>query len=207
MEVDTGAVSIISEQTQKKFFPKALLQRTSIKLRTYTDEAMPVLGEMAVEVTYLENTHALTLYVVQGSGPNLLGRSWLQHIQLDWRSLGIATVQKVPSQSEALLKKYGAVFQEGLGTMHHFQASLHLNKDAIPRFHRPRPVPFLFYRLTSTPYQSQFKRGLHTTAEKVAAVKLAPTPKNQRELRSFLGLVNYYGKFVPNLASTNFSSL
>ena len=53
MEVDTGAaVSIISEQTQKN----ALLQRTSIKLRTYTDEALPVLGEMAVEVTYLENT-------------------------------------------------------------------------------------------------------------------------------------------------------
>ena len=95
MEVDTGVeVSIISDQTQKKFFPKALLQRTSIKLRTYTDEAMLVLGEMAVEVTYLENTHALTLYVVQGSGPNLLGRSWLQHSRLDWRSLGIATVQR-----------------------------------------------------------------------------------------------------------------
>ena len=32
MQVDTGgAVSTISEQTQKKFFPKALLQRTSIK--------------------------------------------------------------------------------------------------------------------------------------------------------------------------------
>ena len=35
MEVDTGAaVSTISEQTQKNFFPNALLQRTSIKLRT-----------------------------------------------------------------------------------------------------------------------------------------------------------------------------
>ena len=43
------------------------------------------------------------------------------------------------------------------------------------------------------------KRGLHTTAEKVAAVKLAPAPKNQRELRSFLGLVHYYDKFIPNL--------
>ena len=45
------------------------------------------------------------------------------------------------------------------------------------------------------------KRGLHTTAEKVAAVKLASTPKNQRELHSFLGLVHYYGKFIPNLAT------
>ena len=97
MEVDTGAaVSIlISALTQKQLFPKVSLQQTSIKLRTYTDEAIPVLGEIAVEVTYQENTHALILYVVQGNGPALLGRSWLQHICLDWRSLGIATVQKV----------------------------------------------------------------------------------------------------------------
>ena len=97
MEVDTGAaVSIlISALTQKQLFPKVSLQQTSIKLRTYMDEAIPVLGEIAVEVTYQENTHALILYVVQGNGPALLGRSWLQHICLDWRSLGIATVQKV----------------------------------------------------------------------------------------------------------------
>ena len=43
--------------------------------------------------------------------------------------------------------------------------------------------------------------GVSTTAKKVEAVKLAPAPKNQQELRSFLGLVHYYGKFIPNLAS------
>ena len=44
------------------------------------------------------------------------------------------------------------------------------------------------------------KRRLHTSAEKVAAVNLAPTPKNQCQLYSFQGLVNY-GKFIPNLAT------
>ena len=43
--------------------------------------------------------------------------------------------------------------------------------------------------------------GLHTTTKKVDAVRLAPAPKNQSELRSFLGLLHYYGKFVPNLAT------
>lgn len=45
------------------------------------------------------------------------------------------------------------------------------------------------------------EKGLHPTDEKVAALREAPTPKNSTELRSFLGIVNYYGKFLPNLAT------
>ena len=40
--------------------------------------------------------------------------------------------------------------------------------------------------------------GLHATSEKLKAIVDAPTPKNVNELRSFLGLLNYYGKFLPN---------
>ena len=44
--------------------------------------------------------------------------------------------------------------------------------------------------------------GLHPTDEKVTALKEAPPPTNLTELRSFLGIVNYYAKFLPNLATT-----
>ena len=44
--------------------------------------------------------------------------------------------------------------------------------------------------------------GLHPTKAKVKAITEAPDPKNVAELRSFLGLINYYGKFLPNLSST-----
>ena len=43
--------------------------------------------------------------------------------------------------------------------------------------------------------------GLHTTPSKVEALKEAPQPRNVQELRSFLSLVHYYGKFMPNLAT------
>ena len=36
-------------------------------------------------------------------------------------------------------------------------------------------------------------KGLHTTPQKVEAIQQAPYPKNVQQLRSFLGLVYYYG--------------
>lgn len=44
--------------------------------------------------------------------------------------------------------------------------------------------------------------GLHPTEEKVRAIVDAPVPKDVTQLKSFLGLVNYYGKFLPQLSST-----
>ena len=43
--------------------------------------------------------------------------------------------------------------------------------------------------------------GLHTSTEKVEAIQRAPVPHNQQQLRSFLGLIQYYGRFIPDLAS------
>ena len=44
--------------------------------------------------------------------------------------------------------------------------------------------------------------GLHPSEEKVRAIVDAPVPKDVTQLRSFLGLLNYYGKFLPQLPST-----
>lgn len=43
--------------------------------------------------------------------------------------------------------------------------------------------------------------GLHPTEEKVTAIVNAPRPTNVTELRSFLGLLNYYGRFLKDLAT------
>ena len=48
------------------------------------------------------------------------------------------------------------------------------------------------------------QEGLHTAPSKLTAIRNAPTPKNIRELRSFLGLINYYGRFLPSLSKVLF---
>lgn len=46
------------------------------------------------------------------------------------------------------------------------------------------------------------KSGIQTTAHKVQAITQMPQPRNVTEVKSFLGLVTFYGKFVPNLSTT-----
>lgn len=44
-------------------------------------------------------------------------------------------------------------------------------------------------------------QGIHPTEEKLRAIKKAPEPENLTQLRAYLGLINYYAKFVPMLSS------
>ena len=43
--------------------------------------------------------------------------------------------------------------------------------------------------------------GLRPTEEKIKAIRDAPKPVNVSQLKAFLGLLNYCGKFLPNLSS------
>lgn len=43
--------------------------------------------------------------------------------------------------------------------------------------------------------------GISASPEKIEAVINAAAPTNKQQLQSFLGVVNYYGKFVPNLST------
>ena len=43
------------------------------------------------------------------------------------------------------------------------------------------------------------KNGVHTSPSKIKAIVEMPNPINISQLRSFLGMVNHYAKFIPNL--------
>ena len=44
--------------------------------------------------------------------------------------------------------------------------------------------------------------GLHPLEDKVEAICDAPMPKSVTELKYYIGLLSYYGKFLPNLSSS-----
>ena len=88
MEIDTGAaVSIISEDTYRKTFPKLRLAESALKLATYTTQRIQVCGEVRVRVRLEEQERQCRLVVVAGRGPSLLGRDWLQTFRIQWHQI------------------------------------------------------------------------------------------------------------------------
>ena len=45
------------------------------------------------------------------------------------------------------------------------------------------------------------EKGLQPTTQKLRAIVEAPAPHNVSQLKSFLGMINYYSKFSPNLST------
>lgn len=134
MEVDTGAaLSLISEEVKQRAFPDEALLPSQILLRTYTGERLEVLGEMRVHIKYGKQSKTLTLVVVEGDGPSLFGRNWLEHLRLDWKKIGAIAVEHTPPSSvEQLCDRYSEVFKEELGTIQGFQAKLKVDERATP---------------------------------------------------------------------------
>ena len=111
MELDTGAaVSIMSVNTQKKYFPNIKLNKSNVIRRTYTSEKMLVVGEMSVEVYYNKQVKTLKLYVVDREGLSLFERDWLQHIHLDWKQLDLTTAEINELCVNSILERYCDVF-------------------------------------------------------------------------------------------------
>ena len=106
MELDTGAsVSIMSEEAWKKSFAWVPLEKSQIKLRTYTGETLDVIGQAQVEVTSQNQTANLPIQIVKGQGPSLFGRNWLRDIKLNWGS-----IKKISSDLDNVLTQHQSVF-------------------------------------------------------------------------------------------------
>ena len=89
MEMDTGAsVSVISKATYQMISSRTgieKLQESTVKLKTYTGEPIPVLGTVSVKVSYNNCELELFVQVVDGKGPDLMGRDWLTQFKVALR--------------------------------------------------------------------------------------------------------------------------
>ena len=90
---------------------------------------------------YGEQTETLKLIVVSGRGPSLLGRYWMQKLCLQWQNIFHQNSSPLTEVS-SLCTKYADIFKDELGIVSAHKATLLVNSEAAPKFHKERPVPF-----------------------------------------------------------------
>ena len=139
MELDTGApVSLMSWTKFNSLFPGYSLQPCNLPMQTYLGEPISVRGEAQVEVQYEQQRLKLPLVIVNGDGPSLFGRQWLDSIKINWKAINC--VQSKSLQS--VVDRHQEVFKPELGTLKGYEAKILVDSDARPRFHKARPVPY-----------------------------------------------------------------
>ena len=115
MLVDTGAgVSVISERTFHDAWKHKLplfTPASDVTLKSYTCQAITVLGKFEPSIKYNGQTVVMPILIVKGDRPNLLGRDILGTITLDWANL--FHVQHATS-SIKLVDTFPEVFSDGL---------------------------------------------------------------------------------------------
>ena len=123
---------------------------------------------------------------MQGEGPSLFGLNWLEHFQLDWKPIDLATLETSQARVDVLLKKHKDIFAEGLGTMKLFQVTLKVHLGMTPVFHRPHPmcIPFAVKDAVDKELEHLQQAG---TAEKVThsdwAAPIVVVPKGDGQIR------------------------
>lgn len=160
-KIDTGAsLSIISKETFDNTFADCTLKPSNISLSTYTGVALTVHGMMVAEVQHISQSAMLPILVVDGTGPSLLGRNWLQKIKLNW--LLICSVNRT-TQTDNVLRKHSELFCEELGCLNTSTAKIYISSDAQPKFYKARPVPYSLKHKVEEELRRLEKQGIITS--------------------------------------------
>ena len=154
MELDTGAaVSLVSEATWSEQLHRPKLEPCTLKLQSYPDRNLEVLGSCSVQVQVNgDPAETLPLVVVGGRGISLLGGNWLKLVKLDWTELAKITGIK---------------------------AKLQIKANSNPKFHRPRPIALALKEKVEADLDRQEKLGILEkvqTAQWAAPIVSVPKP-------------------------------
>ena len=183
-EVDTGAaVSLLNESTFQSLQGSTgdlSLQPSTCKLKTYTGQAIAVLGAAPLTMRYKRKQVCLSVHVVSGTGPNLLGKDLITTLGVYLTDLKEIKSLEVASHLTELLDKHTPVFSEGLGCYNGPPVQLKFATGTLPKFHKARSVPFALKGKVEAELADLQSRGI------ISPVKHSPLgssycPRTQKE--------------------------
>ena len=88
---------------------------------------------------YGEKQDMLKVLVVEGEGPNILGRDWITAFKVDFDQIDNLVGS---NQLQVLLEKHSSVFNNEIGTLKGIKVKLHADPNVKPKFFKARSVPY-----------------------------------------------------------------
>jgi transposase InsO family protein len=166
LEVDSGCgVTLINKATFeaiKRRRPILALRKPDTDLCTYTKSIIPALGQVTLPVQYRGKRRQLTAYVVDGQGPNLLGRNWMGELGIYLSQVNaVKDSMPAPEDLKAVLRQFPVVFEQGLGKYNGPLVHLEVSESAIPKFCKARPVPFALRDKVEAEIDRLVKEGIY----------------------------------------------
>ncbi|CAF0711795.1 unnamed protein product [Adineta steineri] len=150
LQLDTGSpITLVTEQVWEQL-GKPNLNQIKMNINSFTGHRITLKGERMVKVEYMDKSMQLKMHVVNGYGNNILGRDWIYALNLHTRTLddidsngSTLNVNFGPESLNELMARHSEIFQEGLGCCK-IKAHLHVKPDSIPKFCKPRSLPFAY---------------------------------------------------------------
>ena len=182
VEIDTGSsVSLIGQDTYARLSRKPVLRSCPSRLKAYTGQFIPVLGEFKTDVLYEGKLYrSLTVVVVKGARANLLGRDWLRVIPVNWQA--VHAVRSSPLQN--LKEKHRHLFEPGLGELKDVKVRLDIDRTVPPRFCKARSLPYVFKEKVEAQLQRDIDSGILEEVQNSSwAAPIVPVLKKDGSVR------------------------
>ncbi|XP_055910727.1 uncharacterized protein K02A2.6-like [Eupeodes corollae] len=151
IQVDTGAgVSVISEKEYREKFSHRTLEKSNLVSISYTGEKIAPIGVIELQVEYRSVVFALKVFVVAGGSQMLVGREWLQKLNISLQDKTIFTcnakgIEEMIGNSESfkgkLYEKFPSVFCDKLGTLKDSPVKIRVVDGTKPKYVPARSLP------------------------------------------------------------------
>ena len=112
---------------------------------------------LPVQAEYMGKLVDVCVHVVEGDGPNLMGRDWLSLLEVN---LGEVNLLKNDCLLQTVLDKHCSVFNDELGCMKDMKVKLLIDSTAKPKFFKPNSVPFTLRDKVETELQRLESLGI-----------------------------------------------
>lgn len=153
LEVDTGTGVTLLTRRDWQTAGCPVLTSTKLQFRSYSGHRLRILGHFEASVTYNgKQFHSMPAYVVDSTRMSLLGRTWLDRMNLDigrcrrdgevLNSININAVNDDKAVKE-IVQEFSALFDGSLGCIKDTEVSLQIDPNVnIRKFWPARRVPF-----------------------------------------------------------------